>query len=616
MITVISTYAGTPRGPADTGGPYAADAASPVTLAGGPDESVRNFAWHTGDGDTASTRVVDHVYARAGTYVASLATVVTAAGGLPSRELTRVRIRPVPPVVDAGPDGETTEGAPYRLVAGWTDVEGAGDYTAVVFWGDDSLPDVRVVSVTDPGPAAVTVTAEHAYCDDGDYTITVEVTDSEGTTGRDTARVLVRNVPPEVDAGAASFAYPCVPVDLVATFVDPGWCDTHTATWDFGDCTPSRPAVVRERHDPPAGTGTASALHTYRTCGTYLARCVVTDDDGGVGEAVRVVQVTGLVNPSFEDGFRVTPHGEIGNGWEPYPGPAACAGDLVVLHEGRRGQRLTRRAARTAGIWQRLGTNPGWSYEIAAWYALAPGARAACRLGLDATGGTDPGGPDVVWVEGRAQGRWEQLVSRVRAVGDVLTVFLDLATPGTGDRTAGDREPDAEGVAWVDDVTLEVLPCAPSRHEPKPPVRVRRCLDWYDRKRGSLGPEDRREGFVVRDLQGADLEVVTWGPPADRGKLRLTKRGVEVDLPFAADTVEVSVYVGGSAPVLLVAENEDGDRRRVELSRGQTEVTRAVVDGPGLVRLLLLGPSGEDLLLEVCAEHVVREPDGGDGEQG
>lgn len=597
MITVTSTFAAVPRRHADAQGPYTGDAASPVALTGGPAESGRTFAWRTGDGGTAATRVVQHVYARAGTYVASLATTVTAPGGITSRELSRVRVRPVPPRVDAGPDGQTTEGHPYRLVAGFTDPEGAGDYTVVVDWGDDSLPDVLTVTAAGSGPADETVIAEHPYCDNGTYRITVAVSDSEGATGRDSAVVVVSNVPPDVDAGPDGFAYECVPLDLVAAFSDAGWCDTHTATWDFGDCTPPQPALVRERRQPPVGTGTASAIHTYRTCGTFVATCRVTDDDGATTAATRVVQVTSLVNASFEDGFRPTTAGEVANGWAPYPGTAVYAGDAVVLHAGRRSQRLQARGVRPAGIWQRLGTNPEWDYQVVAWYAMSPSAGGVCRLGLDPTGGTDPDGPAVARSEGTVRGHWQQLVARVRARGPALTVFLDVAA-------GGDGEPGRDAEAWFDDLALEVLPCAPPGKKPPVHQPVRRCLDWYDVKESVLGPEDRRAGFVVRDVAGGDLRVVTWGPLPQRGKLYLPGRGVEVELPFPADSVEVSLFVPGREPVVVLAESRDGSRTRTDVLRGHTEVTAATLPGPGLVRVMLIGANGEDLLLQVCAEAV------------
>ncbi len=88
-----------------------------------------------------------------------------------------------------------------------------------------------------------------------------------------------------------------------ANFTDPGWCDTHTATWDFGDCTTPVPATVRERHDPPFGCGIAAATHRYDCCGSFHAVCTVTDDDGGVGEDWLIVCVVDIRNGNFEGGF-------------------------------------------------------------------------------------------------------------------------------------------------------------------------------------------------------------------------------------------------------------------------------------------------------------------------
>src|SRR5690606_9982180 len=131
---------------------------------------------------------------------------------------------------------------------------------------------------THDGPRAEgTSTVEHAWCDNGEYVVLLRVRDQNGGVGTDTLRVTVLNVAPIVDAGPDLYAYPCTVITLTGRFEDPGWCDTHVGTWDFGDCTPAHTAIVHETNEPPAARGVVIASHVYDRCGTYHAVCTVVD---------------------------------------------------------------------------------------------------------------------------------------------------------------------------------------------------------------------------------------------------------------------------------------------------------------------------------------------------
>jgi len=60
-----------------------------------------------------------------------------------------------------------------------------------------------------------------------------------------------------------------------ATFGDPGTADTHTATIEWGDGSPSEAGIVTESD----GSGTVAGSHVYADNGTYTVEVCVTDDD-------------------------------------------------------------------------------------------------------------------------------------------------------------------------------------------------------------------------------------------------------------------------------------------------------------------------------------------------
>src|SRR5262249_30462717 len=153
--------------------------------------------------------------------------------------------------------------------AGFTDPGTQDTHTATVDWGDGTAPQPAIV-------AGGAVDAEHAYADDGVYTVSVRVVDNDGGAGTDTTKVTVHNLAPTVEAGPnASLAEGSSLALPPATYHDAGSLDTHTATVDWGDGTP--PAAA------PAVGGNVAATHVYDDNGVYTATVTVADDDGGMG---------------------------------------------------------------------------------------------------------------------------------------------------------------------------------------------------------------------------------------------------------------------------------------------------------------------------------------------
>ncbi|HXW09689.1 MAG TPA: tandem-95 repeat protein [Steroidobacteraceae bacterium] len=136
----------------------------------------------------AATKTVTgaHVYADNGPYLVTL-TVTDDDGGEDSDGLF-VTINNAPPVVTDGA-AIVDEGVPLALLIPFTD-PGSGDtHTALVDFGDGTLP-VLFPNVTG------SVSVSHTYADNGDFTVTIAVTDDEGATGTGTWEVTVNNVAP------------------------------------------------------------------------------------------------------------------------------------------------------------------------------------------------------------------------------------------------------------------------------------------------------------------------------------------------------------------------------------------------------------------------------------
>ncbi|MFA5055377.1 MAG: PKD domain-containing protein [Dehalococcoidia bacterium] len=226
---------------------------------------THTIEWNFGDGTPTVTETLTptHAFTSSGSYTVTL-TVTDDDRGIGINTLT-VHVNH-PPVTDTG--------GPY------TGNEGS----AITFNGSMSHdPDGIITAYSwnfGDGTATVTGTApSHTYGDNGTYTVTLTVTDNNGAIGTAATTATIANVAPVVNAGPDMEDVPIgSTINFNSSFTDPGWLDTHTIAWDFGDGTP----VV---------TGTLTPTHTYASGGDYTVTLTVTDDDGGVGSDTLTVHV-------------------------------------------------------------------------------------------------------------------------------------------------------------------------------------------------------------------------------------------------------------------------------------------------------------------------------------
>ena len=169
-------------------------------------------------------------------------------------------------------------------------------HTATVDWGDGTVEAATVVGENGSGK----IFGSHVYGDNGvldangDYvrTVKVTITDDDGASTTKEFIIIVNNVAPSLEVvGSQSITQGVsLVLPLLGNFTDPGFLDTHTATIQWGDGTPTESLAVMQG----AGFGSLAGNHIFASPGVYTATVTLIDDDGGV--AVQSFTITVLAS--------------------------------------------------------------------------------------------------------------------------------------------------------------------------------------------------------------------------------------------------------------------------------------------------------------------------------
>jgi len=225
--------------------------------------------WDFGDGYTAVGDLeVDHLYADHGTFIVTLTVTDDDGGvGIDTVEVTVIDMTYQAPTADANGPYIGAEGSPITFDGGSSsDLDG----TIVAYdW------DLNYDGLFDDATGEI---ASYTWGDDYADNITLKVEDNDGLSDTDTTTVTVSNVAPIVEAGADQTVNQGDMVSLSGSFTDPGWLDTHTIRWAFGD--------------GDTADGALEVDHRYADHGTFIVTLTVTDDDGGLGQDTLTVTVT------------------------------------------------------------------------------------------------------------------------------------------------------------------------------------------------------------------------------------------------------------------------------------------------------------------------------------
>jgi len=229
------------------------------------DGVIVSYFWDSGDGVNATGVVVEHAYADDGTYVVTLTiTDDDGATGVATATIQVLNRSPVATFTESAETVYTSETITFNASASY-DPDG---YIVSFFWdfGD--------------GTNSTAVVVDHAYAEDGSYTVTLTVTDDDGATDTATATKTVFNRPP-----VASFTESAETV-LIGEVIYFNSSDSYDSDgsivsffWDFGDGT-NATGVITE--------------HAYSSSGVYTVTLTVTDNDGatGITTAIKTVEVT------------------------------------------------------------------------------------------------------------------------------------------------------------------------------------------------------------------------------------------------------------------------------------------------------------------------------------
>jgi hypothetical protein len=218
---------------ANSGGPYTANEGALFTLDAsastdlGQNRGIVKYEWDlNNDGifDYSDTEPQMQI-SMPDDYFSVIRVQVTDRAGYTDGASTTLRINNVAPTVDAGADLSIDEGGTIGFHCTITDPGLQDTHTFLWDFGD--------------GETSVNSAPDHVYRDDGNYQVTITVTDDNNGSAQDAVNVTVRNVPPVVDAGGPYQAAINVPILFSGFASDPGIADqlNLTFTWDLNNDT-------------------------------------------------------------------------------------------------------------------------------------------------------------------------------------------------------------------------------------------------------------------------------------------------------------------------------------------------------------------------------------------
>ncbi|MBY9006099.1 MAG: right-handed parallel beta-helix repeat-containing protein [Candidatus Lokiarchaeota archaeon] len=212
-----------------------------------------DFVWDFGDSLYGHGISIQHQYLDNGEFQVTLTVIGPNYYGI---DILLVSVLNSKPIVNAGSDMGCNEGDEITYSGSFYDIGYFDTHKIIWNFGDGST-------------AIDTLTPTHSYEDNGNYNVTLTVTDKDGAIGIDELQIMVYNVNPIADSGFNQIVNEDDIVEFTGSFFDPGINDTYTIQWDFGDSNRI--------------SNSLNPSYVYSNCGNYNVTLIVTDDDGGTG---------------------------------------------------------------------------------------------------------------------------------------------------------------------------------------------------------------------------------------------------------------------------------------------------------------------------------------------
>ncbi len=212
-------------------------------------KDTHKIHWDLGDGHIDSSSAFTHNYLNNGEYTINVNVVDD--DGATDSWIQKIQIYNLPPKIefafaDSSYEGQTVL---FNVIA---EDSGINDELTYVWnFGDGNVDSNK--------------SAQHQFADNGEFEIYITVKDDDGATSSLSKKLLIKNIPPVLEANFPIKQHEGKKVKIDARVKsDPGSDDTHTYQFDYGDGTIS--------NDP---------FHIYQDNGEFTIQAILFDDDGG-----------------------------------------------------------------------------------------------------------------------------------------------------------------------------------------------------------------------------------------------------------------------------------------------------------------------------------------------
>jgi Big-like domain-containing protein/HYDIN/CFA65/VesB family protein len=248
-------------------------------------DTVSSYVVHWGDGssDTYSTNVgaKTHTYADGPAGETITVDLVDEDGTFLAAGGTSVTVDNVAPTATFSNDGPVAEGSAAAISFAAPSDPSSADTTAGFHYSYACAGGAAALATT-YAAASTSATSSCTYGDNGSETVYGRIFDKDNGYTTYSTTVAVTNVNPTTNTPTFTFNPFTGVANATINFSDPGWLDTHTAVFFWGDGSSTNGVPGGSEQLPPDATGSFSGSYTYVVgCVANQPRVVVTDDDGG-----------------------------------------------------------------------------------------------------------------------------------------------------------------------------------------------------------------------------------------------------------------------------------------------------------------------------------------------